>query len=226
MLLPKDIFCRAAVFPRCITSKGIMDDACLLKFSGNGVETRSCSVVSFYLSRNESGVHDFGLKVAAEGNKRIVAAGKMLDDTNEDVYLGYYSFLAEAFIGVSMKVKGINELVTLVLYWKRENGDHRHFQIDIFPNSLRVKSHVEEEIASQAEAAARSNKKFNPPNKVRREERLVDSEVRLARQELFDILFGPVKCPDNGNQRLCYLQDKFLISLPLSRANLPEADFG
>lgn len=211
MSLMNDVFCRAAVFPRCLSNDDRITNSSLIKFSGRGLDPRGLSLASKYLCRTEEGVHDYGQKVAIAGNNRILECGHELNDENENIYLGFYSFLKGDFLEIS------SSLVTLRLYWKSENGEERHFQVDIYPNKNAIEKSVEEAILSQKEDHEKRGKKFTEPNRQSRAERVVDQEVREIRERIFDILFGPSKLITNDG-KVKKLQQKYMVELPQQAA--------
>lgn len=210
MPLPLDVFCRAAVFPRCVSAADRLEDSALLQVSGKGLGKRGISLASRYLCRDEDGVHDFGLRVAAEGNLRLSNANVKLDDSCENLYLGYYSFYYKDYCSVSSGEANMR------LYWKPENGDDRHFQIDISIDAAMVYKKIDEQIGAENEEAARLKQKVKAPNRDKRAERFFNAEVRIIRERIFNILFGPVLSLSD-DKRINDLQGKYLDGLPLAK---------
>lgn len=206
MPLPCDVFCRAAVFPRCLKDNRL-DETSLLSFSGKKLSTRSLSLASRYLCRGDDGVHDFGEKVAECGNQRKIARCESVEDEDRDVYLGFYSFLFRDFAAIA------SDRVGICLFWKPELDDERHFQIDLHPIKKVALQKVDDEIASEAAEAERQGKKAPLVNRERRAERLIDSEVRLIREALYKVLFGPAPV-ETSEARVRDLQRQFLVPLP------------
>lgn len=206
MLLPNDIFCRAAVYPKC-WEKGEFSNASFLKFSGKNTNVRSLSLASKYLCRTDCGVHDYGKKVADAGNKRILDSNTPIDQENENIYLGFYSILRKNILEL------YSDFVDLRLYWKEENGDDRHFQLDIYPKMNIVEKAVDEKISSEREDALKRGKAFTEPNKARRLERHVDQEIREIRRIMYENLFGPVKL-ETESERILDLQKDYMVILP------------
>lgn len=208
MNLAGDVFCRAAVFPRCIANGELANQA-LLMFSGKGISVRSLSLASRYLCRTDEGVHDFGMKVASAGNRRIVKRGEVLSEQNENLYLGFYNLLRSEVSDLC------SEKVSVKLYWKKEDGDERHFQLDVYPKMAAVQQSVEDSISLERQEAARKGKNFPEPNRERRAERVFDQELRDIRRRIFERLWGPINLPTQ-DLRILNLQDEFMIRLPLA----------
>lgn len=128
-MMPDDLTCRAAVFPRFVKGDKFDVDT-LVKFSPDlmrGIpRLKSLSLASAFLCRNEEGIHSFGERVASNGNDRRRDSGQLTTE-NEDVYLGSY-FLRRRHISWSA-----SSVYRMYFYWKPEGGDDRHFQIDLVP---------------------------------------------------------------------------------------------
>lgn len=165
-MLPTDVFCRAAVYPKC-TRNGNLDPGALLKFSSLGVAVKALSLVSWDKCCSEELVHDFGLGVAEEQNRRASEThGAELPEEQVHHYLGYYSFNARFFrADFLIHSSGI-------IRHAPEDGDDRHFHVEL---------HAKEEILGLSNSAR--DRKFS-------------SDERIARDKLAEILFGPTPLPD------------------------------
>ncbi|MEQ5793135.1 hypothetical protein LZ686_00605 [Paracoccus sp. NFXS7] len=163
MNLPTDIFCRAAVFPTC-TKEGVFNRAALFAFSDAGNYCRALSLAGWDKCCNAEQVHDFGDNVATEKNRRFQEKHNRPPVEDEVAhYLGYYSIMVR---NVSL---GSNMYSKSVIRHAPEDGDDRHFHIELHPNE-----------------AALADKK---------PDRRVKSDERLLRDELATVLFGPSPLP-------------------------------
>lgn len=164
MILPTDIFCRAAVFPTC-TKKGVFNRAALFAFSDAGNFSRALSLAGWDKCGNSEQVHDFGDNVAVEKNQRFQEKHERPPvDDEVAYYLGFYSIMMR---NISL---GSNMYSDSVIRHAPEDGDDRHFHIEIHPNK-----------------AALDDK--HPDRRVK-------SDERLLRDELATVLFGPNPLPE------------------------------
>ena len=184
-----DILCCAAVYPRFLKDK-IFDPDTLLQLSKRKHEVRSLSFASYWLCRNEAGVHDFGRMVATEGNRRH-SKMSISSATEWDYYLGFYNLRYGSVGRIS------SSRLKIRVYWKPENGDARHFQLDATPNFRVFCGEVDREIENHKEDLRLAGKQEpkNPPNRDKRIKKLIDAEVRKVRSELCKALFGPILDP-------------------------------
>lgn len=135
-----------------------MDASALLQFSGAKLAVRSLSLASYFLCRTDDGVHNFGEKIAEAGNLRAVRGGAELTEEKRQIYLGFYSFKFCNFEEIEVPH------LSMRLFWRTENGDDRHFQVDCSPLVGSIQEAVTNSIALETEEAQRSGKKQRPAN--------------------------------------------------------------
>lgn len=185
-MLPGDLLCRAAVHPRLKKAHIDQFDVDLLvQFKDyDGGRVWKLSVASRWLSRTEEGVHDFGKKVAAKGNERKLKALAVPGTMAKQVTLDTY---LGYYSGYFVHIAAIRSV-----YYKtevravNEDDDLRHFEIHLVLCD-----------------------NFEPGK-----EKVYRGDMRTARSQLADLLFGPVKLPNPSHDAvLADLQARFLPPL-------------
>lgn len=163
-MLPTDHFCRSAIYPNCVKGDGL-DKSALLAFNTVTTYIRALSIVSWDKCCAEASVHQFGIATAAiKDTRKSEREQRGLLDRERHYYLGYYSFRARNIDA------GVLESSALVIRHAPEDGDDRHFHIELHALHL--------EGAEKAVA------------------RTLKADERLFRDKLATILFGPTPLPD------------------------------
>lgn len=126
-MLPSDVFCRAAVFPRMLKSQQF-DEETLLSFSNVNDGRKAISFASHSICQDDDGVHTYGLHVASSRNEREQnELGRALSDDEAHHYLGFYSFNARFLHCIKLT------FCVGRLYHAPEDGQDCHFQFDLTP---------------------------------------------------------------------------------------------
>ena len=129
-MLPNDVVCRVAVFPRFLRAE-IFDDAQFLSFVSidKSKTVYVTSVFSKYLARTVEQVHKCGKGVAHFGNERLKEKnGGVIPVDKKNFYLGFYELLCGPIQGVEM------EFYDVQIKWRPENACDAHFQIEMIEN--------------------------------------------------------------------------------------------
>jgi hypothetical protein len=182
-MLPGDLLCRAAVHPRLKKeNREHFDTDAFLKFAEFDLgQLWKLSLASFWLCRSEKGVHEFGLRVASSGNARKLEKLAKPGATLKP-------HVPDTYLGYySGHFCYIGAIKTMYykseVRWVPEDGEDCHFELQL---SLRVAFET---------AKVRDYR----------------SDMRTARTQLADILFGPIRLPNPTNDMtLADLQDRFL----------------
>lgn len=127
-MFDKDIVCRAALYPKFISStSGVFDEEALLVFSKNASgQMYALSVASQFLSGGVDGVHSYGCRAADIANSRFQEKHQRPPKplTEEVHYLGHYDLEYGQIASVGM------EYYTIMCRWAPEHGMSEHFQIE------------------------------------------------------------------------------------------------
>ncbi|WP_182912856.1 hypothetical protein [Paracoccus onubensis] len=183
MNFPTDRFCRLANHPSCLKADRF-DEAALLTFSPLDNSSRALSLAGWDVCKDETGVHDYGLSVSIQKNDRLKERyGQEPDIDKRSYYLGFYDIYARHInFDILANSRG-------ALRHAPEDGDHRHFHIELHPTDEALSA--------------------------RKPERKVKEDERLLRTELIKLLSGPsLLPPDHCCAHQKELQNEFMPTLP------------
>lgn len=130
-MLPKDILCRAAVYPSCFIG-GQYDREAAVQLSLIDPDRRdyklghAMSLASRFLCVDENGVHQYGIQLECLGNLRKSAGNPQpLPVATASHYIGYFEI---EYCQIS---EIVDELHSIRIYWMPENGLDEHFQFEM-----------------------------------------------------------------------------------------------
>lgn len=133
-MLPCDVFCRVAAFPKFMNGE-VFDGDQFLKISQDASKP-SCyaiSIASKFILKDADGVHRYGKAYAQTANERFrIQKGRDPSEADQCVYLGYLSI----YSGDIMKLK--LDYHDLEIRYREENGSKAHFQIEFSVKNFQV----------------------------------------------------------------------------------------
>ena len=126
-MLPNDLICRAAVYPKFVKSD-IFDDEQFFDFRpSDGKKIYVTSVASRYLLRDENGAHDYGEQIARSSNTRLLARdGNIPSGQIVSVYIGFFDLRNKNVVSIQM------QFYSIVIAWRPELNCDAHFQIEMW----------------------------------------------------------------------------------------------
>ncbi|PJT21520.1 hypothetical protein CN884_14035 [Ochrobactrum sp. 30A/1000/2015] len=127
----RDLLCRAAVYPSCF-SDGAFDEEMAMQLQPLDPARKdlskghAMSLASYFLCRDDEGVHRYGASLERLGNERKQKnSDQPLDIEKASHYVGFYSGEYRGFSSIELEHHYIR------IYWKPENGLDEHFQFEI-----------------------------------------------------------------------------------------------